>query len=129
MAETTRRVFEQYEVRKTRKQKTAFIEYVKSVAESYGYEQLTFYEGAIEDYDGIDQVDMVITLHACDTATDHAIYKAIHWGADVILSVPCCPHELNSQLKIDFLSLPSALHEKCTPSGRTNHVVVWVQLR
>ena len=69
-----------------------------SLAVRYGYEKLHFYEGAIEDYQGLTQVDMVVTLHACDTATDFALYKAVNWGARVILSVPCCQHELNMQM-------------------------------
>lgn len=73
------------------------------LAEKYGYEKLKFYEGSIEEFEGVTHVDMVITLHACDTATDYALYKAVHWGADVILSVPCCQHELNRQLAGDSL--------------------------
>lgn len=73
------------------------------LAEKYGYEKLKFYEGSIEEFEGVSHVDMVITLHACDTATDYALYKAVHWGADVILSVPCCQHELNQQLSGDSL--------------------------
>ena len=69
------------------------------LARTYGYEDLEFLEGAIEDYEGADRVDMVITLHACDTATDYALYKAVLWGAEVILSVPCCQHELNKQFE------------------------------
>ncbi len=75
------------------------------LSKKYGYEKLTFQEGNIADYSesGTGSVDMVVTLHACDTATDYALAKAVGWGAKVILSVPCCQHELNGQMENDIL--------------------------
>lgn len=74
------------------------------LAVKYGYEKLTFLEGDIADYNGVSAVDMVVTLHACDTATDYALAKAVGWNADVILSVPCCQHELNGQVRNNIIS-------------------------
>ncbi|MCI8365181.1 MAG: SAM-dependent methyltransferase [Eubacterium sp.] len=74
------------------------------LAKKYGYENLHFSQGDIGSYEGADQVDLVITLHACDTATDLALDKAVCWGAEVILSVPCCQHELNGQIRSELLS-------------------------
>lgn len=78
--------------------KADVISHCGELAEKYGFEKLTFLQGDIADYDGVDRVDMVVTLHACDTATDYALAKAVGWNAGVILSVPCCQHELNAQL-------------------------------
>lgn len=74
------------------------------LAEKYGYEKLRFLEGDIAEYEGTDSADMVVTLHACDTATDYALAKAVGWGAEVILSVPCCQHELNRQIANEDLA-------------------------
>lgn len=80
------------------------IEHCNQLAKSYGYEKLVFLTGDIADYEGVSKVDMVVTLHACDTATDYALAKAIEWDAKVILSVPCCQHELNGQMHNDILA-------------------------
>lgn len=74
-----------------------------ALAEKYGYDKLTFLTGDIADYEGVSKVDMVVTLHACDTATDYALEKALEWDAKVILSVPCCQHELNKQMENEIL--------------------------
>lgn len=79
------------------------ISHCGKLAEHYGYDNLKFYHGDIASYEGVDHVDMVVTLHACDTATDYALEKAVRWGAKVILSVPCCQHELNKQMKNDLM--------------------------
>ena len=80
------------------------IQHCNELAQSYGYEKLKFYTGDIASYEGVRQVDMVVTLHACDTATDYALAKAVYWGAKVILSVPCCQHGLNGQIRNEMLS-------------------------
>ena len=81
------------------------IAYCNELKDKYGYEKISFTTGDIASYTGVDAVDMVVTLHACDTATDYALEKAVKWGASVILSVPCCQHELNYQMKNEELSV------------------------
>lgn len=83
--------------------KTDVIHHCNELSEKYGYEKLKFLEGNIADYTGVDEVDMVVTLHACNTATDFALDKAVGWNAKVILSVPCCQHELNEQISCETL--------------------------
>jgi hypothetical protein len=80
------------------------IEHCNELRTRYGYDKLDFYVGDIATYKDVDKVDMVVTLHACDTATDYALAKAVKWGAEVILSVPCCQHEANRTIKSDILS-------------------------
>ena len=99
------KVLKHYDIRITGldlKQKV--IEDCQALADRYGYDGLQFLCGDIADYNGTDEVDMVVTLHACDTATDYALYKAVKWHASVILSVPCCQHELNRKMQCETLS-------------------------
>ena len=77
------------------------IRFCSDAAQRLGYSQLKFIMGDIADYTN-DKADMVVTLHACDTATDYALINAVKWGTKVILSVPCCQHELFSQIKNDL---------------------------
>jgi len=73
--------------------------FCNEIAEVLGYVGLRFEKGDIKDFQYQDAVDMVVSLHACDTATDAAIGKAVSWGAKVIFAVPCCQHELFNQIQ------------------------------
>lgn len=81
------------------------IAHCNALCARFGYgDHLQFLVGDIAQYNELEHVDMVVTLHACDTATDAALEKAVRWGADVILSVPCCQHELFSQVENETLT-------------------------
>lgn len=80
------------------------IAHCNELSRKYGYEKLRFVMGDIAQYKGAGNVDMVVTLHACDTATDYALARAVEWGAGVILSVPCCQHEVNGQIHCEQLA-------------------------
>lgn len=80
------------------------INHCNNLATKCGYESLHFTTGDIAEYrdskkDSEEALDLVITLHACDTATDFALAYAVEHKAKAVLSVPCCQHEINSQLK------------------------------
>lgn len=87
--------------------KKTVIEECRRTAEKYQYENLDFQVGDISGYETKEPVHMVITLHACDTATDYALYHAVRWNTKVILSVPCCQHEVNQQMHPDKWKLLS----------------------
>lgn len=81
--------------------KADVIAHCEGIARDLGYDGLSFRVGEIRGYAEFEQVDMVVSLHACDTATDDALAKAVAWGASVILSVPCCQHELFRKIGSD----------------------------
>ena len=80
--------------------KADVVEHCNAVAAKYGYEGLRFVRADVSR-DALygEHVDMIVTLHACDTATDYALHYAIEKGADYIFSVPCCQHEINLQMQ------------------------------
>ena len=84
--------------------KSDVIEYCSDVARAVGFDGLEFLCGDVNLYNTEDKVDMVVSLHACDIATDIVIGKAIEWQARVILSTPCCHHEMNRLLDCSALS-------------------------
>lgn len=79
------------------------VETCSRLANKLGWDKLRFAVGDISRYEESSEVDMVVTLHACDTATDAALLQAIGWKAKIILSVPCCQHELFGQLEQPLL--------------------------
>ena len=79
------------------------IDRCRSLAERLGYERLRFEVGDIALFEG-EPADVVVSLHACDTATDAALARAVRWRAEVILAVPCCQHELYDQVRSEPLA-------------------------
>ena len=83
--------------------KKEVIEHCNNTAKKLNFTNLSFIYGDVIDYENKDEIDMVISLHACNTATDIAILKALDWKAKVFFAVPCCQKEVNGQLKADFI--------------------------
>jgi SAM-dependent methyltransferase len=74
------------------------IETVRDVASSLGYDEAQFEVSTIADYASDEPIDLLVSLHACDTATDEAIAAGVRLGAEAIVLAPCCHHELAGQI-------------------------------
>jgi SAM-dependent methyltransferase len=79
------------------------VELCNNIAQKTGYKNLNFTEGTIENYDSID-TNILIALHACDTATDDAIYKGITAQADLIVVAPCCHKQIRREMEKNKVS-------------------------
>lgn len=95
--------------------KEEVITYCNEMAKKLNLQNLIFHTGNIADYSGQHNPDIVITLHACDTATDYALKYAIERGARAILSVPCCQHQINTQLQKQDKATASEIPPEFTP--------------
>ncbi|MDF2698587.1 MAG: SAM-dependent methyltransferase [Haloplasmataceae bacterium] len=84
--------------------KTDVIEFCNKLAKNLHFDNLHFQVGDIGKYTTDKEIDMVVSLHACNTATDAALAKAINWNAKVILAVPCCHHEAYEQIQNETMS-------------------------
>ena len=80
------------------------IEACSALAGRYDAQGLRFERGDIATFEAGGRVDLVVSLHACDTATDEALAQAVRWGADAILAVPCCQKEAYRQLESELLA-------------------------
>ena len=101
----------------------SIVETCTKAAQKYGYNSLFFMQGDIgkqtappvSNWGKPKTFNIVISLHACDTATDYAIYNAIKWQADLICAVPCCQHQLRNQMKpknLDILNEYGIIKER-----------------
>jgi SAM-dependent methyltransferase len=79
--------------------KRALLRERAALAERLGWEGLSFVASRIIDFEPGVEPDIVLALHACDTATDEALAQAVAWGSRMIFSVPCCHHDLQAQMK------------------------------
>jgi len=71
---------------------------VRGVADALAYDEVRFEATAIADYRSDEPIDLLVSLHACDTATDDAIAAGVRLGAEAIVVAPCCHHELAAQI-------------------------------
>lgn len=83
--------------------KADVVAFCQNMADKLEWQGLKFIQGDIDQHEENSEIDLVVSLHACDTATDAALEKAVRWGARVILAVPCCQHELFSQVDCEPL--------------------------
>ena len=97
------------------------IETVRGVAERLGYDEARFEATAIDDYESDEPVDLLVSLHACDTATDEAIAAGVRLGAEAIVVAPCCHHELAAQIAAAEHGRAAPARAAARPAGRPRH--------
>ncbi len=85
--------------------KAEVVDFCRRTAAVYGYDGMEFFMGDVADFSCVEPVDIVVSLHACDTATDYALHFAVEKGAKLIFSAPCCQHELNGQMQSEALPI------------------------
>ena len=106
------------------------IDYCQDVAEHLGFTGLEFLCGNVARYETEDKPDLVISLHACDTATDLVLDRALAHGAKVILATPCCHHEMNHKLNcptMDFVARHSMLRQKFCDAATDALRLLWLE--
>lgn len=112
--------------------KADVIEHCRQVAGKMHMENLRFLCQDIRDFSLDGPVDLVVSLHACDTATDLVLHKAVEWDAKVILSTPCCHHELNHHLdcpELSFISDYSMLRQKLCDAATDALRLKWLEAK
>lgn len=110
--------------------KSDVIEYCNSVAKALGWDGLVFYCMDILKFETETPPHLVISLHACDIATDIVLRKAAMWQTDVILSTPCCHHEMNRKLncpELEFISKYSMLRQKLSDAATDALRLMWLE--
>ena len=97
------------------------IETVRGIAGELGYDEARFEATSIADYESDEPIDLLVSLHACDTASDEAIAAGVRLGAEAIVVAPCCHHELAGQMAARREGRPASPRAPARPPGRPRH--------
>lgn len=112
-------------------QRADVVDTCQKIVDQLNLKDLTFQQSMIADYQPDQHIHLVISLHACDTATDDALANAVVWQSEVILAVPCCQHELAA--KLDKTAEPvfsdsGILHERFASLATDALRAQWLQV-